>query len=559
MTKNSSLEKPKKQMQALYGENKTVTGSFNIADEVICSNGAFLGKRNGNILSFKGIPFAEAPVGERRWKPPVPAKDQSANIIRQAFYFGPAPIQTELFSEMGSLYPQSEDCLYLNIWINAADKTKEKPVMVFFHGGSYGWGATSDPIYEGTNFVSEQSDIILVTAEYRTGMLGFMDFSKVPGGEEFKEAGNLGLLDQVEALRWVQKNIKAFGGDPDNVTIFGESAGGGSVSILPVMPCTKGLFKRAIAESGSIALTSSKEQCLNLTKRLLKETGLKSMDQLMALSEEEIVKHNLKLNEYNNFPERDGIVVPEDLYECYRRGDAADIDIISGTNQDESRYWINEMGGLFMYAFCLPILHETNIYAMEKADRDRLHEYMFRRKGKFVWRRTEFYTDLLFRVPATVQTELHGKSGGRAYLYLWNQPSALRFLKCCHAVELSYVFNNPQCTIYTGNNYDDRIGKLTRRLWTEFARKGDPSLEDCRWPQYEGVKRECLLLGPDTHVEEDIGREDRLLLEPMMKYGFNGYYADLNFNVPYIYCKILEILFVLGVAAGIIILLINIL
>ena len=134
--------------------------------------------------------------------------------------------------------------------------------MVFFHGGSYGWGGTSDPIYDGHNLVEKYPDLVLVTAEYRTGIMGFMDFSGVPGGEDYSTSGNLGLLDQVCALEWVQKNIRAFGGDPENVTIFGESAGAGSVSLLPLIEGTDGLFRRIIMESGSPALTYSREECV---------------------------------------------------------------------------------------------------------------------------------------------------------------------------------------------------------------------------------------------------------------------------------------------------------
>ena len=217
-------------------------------------------------------------------------------------------------------------------------------VMVFFHGGSYGWGATSDPIYDGQNLVEKYDDIILVTVEYRTGIMGFIDFFSVEGGNEYEESGNLGLLDQVEALRWIQKNIAAFGGNPDNVTIWGESAGAGSVSLLPLINDTEGLFKRIIAESGSVALTYSTEECQNLTQMLLEETGCSTMSELMALPTETLVKVNEKLNDYNNFPERDGVVLPTDLYAAYETGVASDLDMLIGSNADEVRYWINEMG-----------------------------------------------------------------------------------------------------------------------------------------------------------------------------------------------------------------------
>lgn len=192
--------------------------------------------------------------------------------------------------------------------------------------------------------------------------MGFIDFSSVEGGKEYEESGNLGLLDQVEALRWIQKNIAAFGGNSDNVTIWGESAGAGSVSLLPLINDTEGLFKRIIAESGSVALTYSTEECQNLTQMLLEETDCSTMSELMALPTETLMKVNEKLNDYNNFPERDGVVLPTDLYAAYETGVASDFDMLIGSNADEVRYWINEMGystklvsGELIYRLGLPI------------------------------------------------------------------------------------------------------------------------------------------------------------------------------------------------------------
>ena len=255
MSMEHQIEK-QREVFSRYGENHAVTGDYDKTLAVKCRNGTFVGKRQDSVLCFKGVPFAKPPVAELRWKAPQPIEDGEG--VFEAYYNGKTPIQTEWETEMASYYPQGEDCLYLNMWVNENDKTARKPVMVF---GSYGWGGTADPLYDGLNFVKKQSDIVLVSVGYRVGLMGFVDFSSVEGGEAFPDAPNLGLLDQIEALRWVQKNISGFGGDPDNVTIFGESAGGGSVSLLPMIPSAKGLFRRVIAESGSVALTFSKEEC----------------------------------------------------------------------------------------------------------------------------------------------------------------------------------------------------------------------------------------------------------------------------------------------------------
>ena len=554
--------KAREQMKNLYGENRKIEGVFDASLSVSVENGTFVGKKADGVLSFKGIPYAKAPVGNLRWKIAQPP-EKSQNFY-EAYYFGPSPIQTELFSEYGSLYRQSEDCLYLNVWKSTdditsgqsnesgtgTDSTEGHPVMVFIHGGSYGWGGTSDPLYEGSNFVRNHPDIILVTVGYRTGILGFLDLSFVPGGEEFPDSANLGLLDQIEALRWIKRNIAVFGGDPENVTIFGESAGGGSASILPVMPEAKGLFRRSIAESGSIALTFSRKECANLTKRLLKKTGCKSAGELAALTEEEIKAVNEPLNEYNNFPMRDDVHVPLDLYEAYNRGDAKDIEIISGTNADECRYWIRELGGIVPYMFMIPVLFDNNMLRLTLDDRKRAIKYLLKEKGLLGWRRTSFYTDLLFRVPMLKQSELHTKSGGRSYVYYWDQPSGLKYLKACHAVELAYVFENPECNVFTGDIFDEKLSRSVADLWADFARGKPLEFEGengrAFWPVYDEAAKKSLRLGGKIEILEDNLPERRKRIEPLLRYRFNGYYAELSFRIPYIWQKIFELLILLA-------------
>ena len=308
----------KEMISARYGENKRLSGDSDPALTVGCVNGTFAGKTEGDVSVFLGIPFAKPPIGELRWKRPMPVHPDDG--VYEAYYNGKSPIQTEWETEQASYYPQGEDCLYLNIWCSCSCTDPKKPVMVFFHGGSYGWGGTADPLYNGKNFVASHPDIILVTVGYRTGLMGFVDLSAVEGGEDFPDAPNLGILDQIEALRWVKQNISGFSGNPDNITIFGESAGGGSVSLLPIIPEAKGLFRRVIAESGSVALTFSKEECADFTRRLLKESGARNMDDLMRMSEDELKRVNEALNMYNNFPQRDGVLIPLDPYEPYKNG-----------------------------------------------------------------------------------------------------------------------------------------------------------------------------------------------------------------------------------------------
>ncbi len=521
----------KEKIRAAWGENRPLTGPCDPALAAVCTNGTFVGTRKDGILVFRGIPFACPPVGELRWKKPKPAPDGSG--LYEAKYNGRTPIQTEWPTERASYYPQGEDCLYLNVWTAAEHEAKAKTVMVFIHGGSYGWGGTADPLYDGENLVRAHPEVVLVTIAYRTGITGFVDFSDVPGGEEYPDAPNLGLWDQIEALKWIRRNIAAFGGDPGKVTVFGESAGGGSVSLLSFIPEAKGLFRRVIAESGSAALTYSKAECRDFTRRLMKAAGAGTMRDLMLLPEEKLMQVNEKVNFYNNFPQRDGILIPEDPYEPYRDGRTADVDMLIGTNADESNYWVNEVGGIIPFRMGMPVQYENNLRLLRPEDRKRARQYMKLKKGYSLWKISGFFTEVMFRLPAVRQAEEHSRNGGRAFMYYWEKRSHLPYLRACHAVELSYVFGNVSDTIYTGKPADPDLSRQVQDQWVRFAETGDPGTEALPWPAYDAKDRWTMVLKENSEAVRDPLPEQRKVLDPILDYRLNASYANMSFNVPF--------------------------
>ncbi|MGX8703399.1 MAG: carboxylesterase family protein, partial [bacterium] len=235
--------------------NKRITdGVYDKTLAVKCLNGTFVGKKEDKILSWKGIPFvAKQPVGELRWKAPVePVSDDG---IYEAYYKGKSPCQHRDFSLEESLVNQGEGCLYLNVWKAEDGSTEKKPVMVWIHGGAFEFGAAAFSLFDCDEFLKENPDVIIVTVAYRLGVMGYLHLSHLPDGKDFPDAQNLGPLDQLMGLKWVHENIAAFGGDPDNVTIYGESAGAGSVSLLPLLKGSHAYFHRVIAQSGSPTLT----------------------------------------------------------------------------------------------------------------------------------------------------------------------------------------------------------------------------------------------------------------------------------------------------------------
>lgn len=520
-----SLEK--KRVQSLFGENKELKDNPDKEHSVKCLNGIFVPKVIDTVRVFKGIPFALPPIGNRRWKKAEPVIN--SDKIFEAYYNGKSPIQTVIDSERASYYPQSEDCLYLNIWVNDACKDQNKPIMVFIHGGAYGWGGTADPLYDGLNFIKLHPEVILITIAYRVGIFGFVDLSYLKKSEGYEDAPNLGILDQIEALRWINKNGKAFGGDINNVTLFGESAGGGSVSILPLIKEAKGLFHKVIGESGSLALTYAKEECKAFTDKLIKAAGTDSLDDLMKLSTDEIAKFNEKLNEANNFPMRDGKLIPIDPYEPYLNGETKDIDMIMGTNANEMYYWIGELGGLFNYSAGMPFKYKADIANVSKEDMPCIKSFMKIAKGNKVARISEFYNEIMFRLPAIKQAEGHSSNGGNIYMYYWKEESKIPLYKACHAVELAYVFYNIDETIYTGEKADEELARTVSNMWVNFAKTGNPSIENVTWNKYNVDERKTIIFKKGNIKEEsDVLKEQRETLFPIVKYMINPGYADIE-------------------------------
>ena len=527
---NEKVSLEKERVRALFGENKVLENNPDEAHSIKCHNGIFVPKVIDMVRVFRGIPFTLPPIGDRRWKKPEPV--HKSDKIYEAYYNGKSPIQTVIDSERASYYPQSEDCLYLNVWVNDECQDKDKPIMVFIHGGAYGWGGTADPLYDGLNFIKLHPEVILITIAYRVGLFGFVDLSYLKGGEEFEDAPNLGIYDQIEALRWIHHNGKAFGGDINNVTIFGESAGGGSVSILPLIKEVRGLFHRVIAESGSLALTYAKEECKSFTDKLIKAAKTDSMEDLMKLSTEELAKINEGLNESNNFPMRDGKLIPINPYELYQNGNTVGVDMIMGTNANEMNYWIGELGGLFNYCAGMPFKYKNDISKLSKEDKEIVKEFMRTTKGNKISRITEFYNEMMFRLPAIYQAEGHSSNSGNIYMYYWKEESKIPLYKACHAVELAYVFYNIDDTIYTGEPADEELARTVSNMWVQFAKTGDPSIEGVSWSKYDVDNRKTIIFKKgDVKEEGDILSKQRELLFPIVKYMINPGYADIAENL----------------------------
>ena len=409
--------------------------------------------------------------------------------------------------------------------------------MVYIHGGGFGWGGTVDPLYDGFNYIKTHKDIILITISYRVSILGFLDLTQIKGGENYKESPNLGLLDQIQALKWINKNIENFSGDKNNVTIFGESAGGLFVTVLPLIKEAKGLFKRIISQSGTFAWCISREEGKSLIDRLKKEIKKERKEELdinylLNLPEEEIIKLNSKLNLYCLPPMRDGYIIPEDCYKAVENGAYGGIDLIIGSNADEIRYWIIECGNYFLYKICIKILVENIIiYRIEKNGKDIFDKYK-----KIVKENTNdnFMTDLFFGVPALRIAQIHSKNNGNVYLYYWKYPSSIPNFGACHAVELAYIFNNLKESHFIGDkNINYKLAEISQDMWANFAKNGSPSIKGYKWEKFDNENNYCMILGKDVELKANVFNKERNdLIIPLLSQYLSYEYASLSFNVP---------------------------
>ena len=518
------------EMTALYGENKVIEGAYPDSLALEVANGIFVGERDSNLLVFKGVPYALQPTGERCWQEPKPEPD--SRLVREAKYFGHSAIQQRFQGNAASLYPQGEDCLTLNVWTVAAGmRGARRPVMVWIHGGSYVSNGTVNPRNWGDKFVKDHPEVVLVSINYRLGLLGFLDLSSLPDGKDFARSGNLGILDQIEALRWVRRNIAAFGGDPDNVTIFGHSAGAGSVSLIASIDEAQGLFRRAIMQSGSVAFTSSREDCQRLTKRVLDATGAKTVKELQALSQDEIIALNDEVGKFFRFPERDGNLIIEDPYSRFD-GFNSGIDMLIGSTADESRFWIDAMGGEENFDMATQMWYRYISSSLDSAQIKSADRFLDVVPKDNPWPVAELLNDLMFRGPAIEMAQRHAASGGRTYMYYWDKPLSDPIYGACHGVEVSYVLNTGR-QIKMGDNHNPALASEVQQMWVNFAVTGNPSTPAHYWPAYEPSQRATMMLGDTIRLVNDPLKEQRLLIAPLMKDYISPIFSDLLEKAPW--------------------------
>jgi para-nitrobenzyl esterase len=479
----------------LSAQGSTSAAAATISDPVRVDTGLISGTsgRSPEIRVFKGIPFAAAPVGELRWRTPQPAPRWDG--VRKADQFGPRCMQG---SGPGGP-PMSEDCLFLNVWTGARSSSDRRPVMVWSYGGAFAIGSGSQPLYDGENLAKE--GVIVVTYNYRLGPFGWFSHPELSKESGHNASGNQGLMDAIAALKWVQKNIAWFGGDPKNVTIFGESAGGTLSAAMLGSPEAKGLFHRAISESPFwmgfptarwMALAEAEQSGRQLATTL----GVTSLAELRAKTAEELLKGGRGL-----IPIVDGWYIKEDLSIAFAQGRHHEADVLVGSNKDEGTF--PALG-----------LNAESAKRFGSAARERwgdLSEAFFKlyparteaesQTSQLTWVRDEMSWQT--RNLAELQAR-RGKS--RAYVYYFtheppsagNQPSR----GATHTAEIQYVFNNPPANL-EWREQDRKLAEVMSSYWVNFASNGDPNGKGLpAWPVYKDkATGRAMILGPTVEAE----------------------------------------------------------
>jgi para-nitrobenzyl esterase len=495
------------------------TGAFAAPSrQVKTASGTVEGKEIGTVHAFLGIPYAAPPVGELRWKAPMPAAKWSG--IRKATDFGSYCLQGNIYGDMNFRGATgSEDCLFLNIWVPADSSKKKLPVMVWIYGGGFVAGATSEGRQDGTH-LAEQG-VIVVSMNYPLGVFGFLVHPELAKESGRNASGNYGLLDQLAALRWVHENIAAFGGDPGNVTIFGESAGSFSVSAQMASPLAKGLFQKAIGESGAafsksglsfdpLSVREEKD-----TKTVSEKLGVSKLAELRAIPAEKLLDVFGKPgpDAFAFGPDIDGYFLPESVSSIFAAGKQNDVPLLAGWNHDE---------GSFEVAFSpqKPTAESMKANAQkdfgDKAD-EFLRLYPVDTEEHMQRSALDFASDQFISLSTWAWIESQSKNGKHViYRYRFDlappasDPNAPK-LGAYHSAEIEYVFGQLDTKPGISWRTEDRqLSELMQKYWINFARGGDPNGPGLpTWPKYsssDGYQVMFLDTKPAAHKDESRNR-----------------------------------------------------
>ncbi len=449
--------------------------SINIlyAQEVTTKSGILKGLVEEDIVVFKGVPFAVAPVGDLRWQAPKPPLPWDG--VRMADQFSPICMQIGMYPKELTVEEMSENCLYLNIWKPQKTTSEKLPVMLWLYGGSLTNGSASTPLYSGENLARQ--DVIVITANYRLGALGFLAHPELSKEADYKSSGNYGLLDMIAALQWIQENIESFGGDPNNVTIFGQSSGAISISVLIASPLATGLFNKAIAQSGGLFEPIELDKGLSLSareqagERFATRAGVTSLKDLRNIAAEDIIKVPV-----NTSIIIDGYVLKQSLFDAYKNKEYNKVSILLGNTTDEGQEFITD----------LSITKETYKDELKKHFPAWLVGLTAPAPGKTddeaIKAAVEFEGGIRFKWNMWTWAKLASmEKDNKVYFYEFAKSppfpsdSDKSGWGAAHGSDLYYVFGQFEQRNWAWTKEDHELSNIIVKYWTNFAKYGNPN------------------------------------------------------------------------------------
>ena len=511
-----------------------------MADVVVeIDTGVLRGQALAGVAAFKGIPYGSSVGGQRRWRRASPAVAWTG--VKDALDYGPRAIQAESHehavtsAELEALMAaggpshdrwraQSEECLTLSVWTPDATASRKLPVMVWCHGGKYFGEVPPVWWFDGEN-LARSGDVVVVTVRHRVGALGFLHLADLPGGSDYADATNLGMLDLVAALQWVKRNIGSFGGDPGNVTIFGESGGGLKVSVLLAMPEAAGLFHKAIVQSGAQLQAFTREEGTETAAALMGELGLATHEvaKLFELSAEQLLDAQRRmaprlLSPLNRSglvgfePVVDGTVLPAHPFDPAAPWTSADVPVIVGTCATETTFFMSAVPGVF------DLSHDRMAEMVRRSagpNAERILE-TYRRTRPEATPTDAFFaitSDLLMRRKAIRLAELKiAQARAPVYMYVLDFKTGVHGGKyrTPHILDIPLVFAHPDHPILGSDPARYEVSRQMSGAWAAFAHTGHPATGLLPpWPPYEAAERATMYFDTQPHLELDPQAEER--------------------------------------------------
>ncbi len=484
--------------------------------------GLLQGTLENGVTVYKGVPYAAPPVGKLRWRAPHPPIHWKG--VRKADKFSANPMQV-MVKELGPWTPEyqpqgaiSEDCLYLNIWTEAKLPKEKRPVVMYIPGGAFTGGSGDCPVYNGENLAKK--GLVVVTINYRVGVFGFLALPELTKESKHNSSGNYGLLDQLAALEWLHKNISAFGGDPNKITIMGQSAGAASVNYLTASPLAKGLFKRVIAESGTNYMNGPGENLKAAEQygvRFEKTMGASSLAELRTIPAAELLDSTT--NKFRFLPIVDGWYLPKSVDDIIKTGKQNDVTTITGWVADEGSYSDN-YGKVPAEEFRRQVKQRAGAYSNEIL---KLYPASTQAEAAVSQKNLARDINVVSMYLWGAKREKTGKTKLYTYIFTHQQPGSTKErYEAFHSSELPYVFDNLNQSPRPWTTEDKKIEGTMSAYWTNFIKTGNPNGKGLpKWPAFKKIPPETMELGDKMGPGPVAGREKFEVLKKLLQGSMN--------------------------------------